>query len=156
MIKDPSDNAGDTGLIHGLGRSPWKGNGNAFQYSCWEVPCTEEPEGLQSMGSQRVGLDRATKQQRHVPTGSIIAMYKLLLHLEPHFHNYSSDNTHSFSLLDPFQKGVSLFISPLKSQVGNCFSNILICSLSLLLNFHSLHNIVLTPSGWASIDKQEK
>ena len=56
----------------------------------------------------------------------------------------------------PLSKGVSLFMSPLKSQVGNCFNNILICSLSLLLNFHSLHNIVLTPSGWAGIDKQEK
>ena len=23
----------------------------------WEIPCTEEPGGLQSMGSQRVGHD---------------------------------------------------------------------------------------------------
>ena len=80
--------------------------------------------------------------------------------MEPQFHNYSSDNTNSFSLLVPFPKGVSLFISPLKSQVGNCtrccFNKILICSLSLLLSSHCLHNIVLTPSGWASIDKQEK
>ena len=26
-------NAGDTGLIPGLGGSPWEGNGNIFQYS---------------------------------------------------------------------------------------------------------------------------
>ena len=57
MIKDPSDNAGDTGLIPGSGRSSGKGNGSPFQYSCWEVPWTEEPDGLESMGSQRVGLD---------------------------------------------------------------------------------------------------
>ena len=35
----------------------------------WRIPCTEEPGGLQSMGLQRVGRDRATKhstvQQRH-------------------------------------------------------------------------------------------
>ena len=29
----------------------------------WRVPWTEEPGGLQSTGSQRVGHDRATKQQ---------------------------------------------------------------------------------------------
>ena len=27
----------------------------------WKTPWTEEPGGLQSMGSQRVGLDRATE-----------------------------------------------------------------------------------------------
>ena len=30
----------------------------------WEVPWTEEPRGLQSMGLQRVGHDLATKQQQ--------------------------------------------------------------------------------------------
>ena len=30
----------------------------------WEVPWTEEPDGLQSVGSQRVGLDLATRQQQ--------------------------------------------------------------------------------------------
>ena len=30
----------------------------------WEIPWTEEPGGLQSMGSQRVGHDLATKQQQ--------------------------------------------------------------------------------------------
>ena len=30
----------------------------------WEVPRTEEPGGLQSMGSQRVGHDLATKQKQ--------------------------------------------------------------------------------------------
>ena len=28
----------------------------------WRIPCTEEPGGLQSMGLQRVGHDRATSQ----------------------------------------------------------------------------------------------
>ena len=30
----------------------------------WEIPCTEKPGRLQSMGSQRVGYDLETKQQR--------------------------------------------------------------------------------------------
>ena len=61
-VKNPPANAGDTGSIPGSGRSPGEGNGNPFQYSClgkW----TEEPGGLQSMGSQRVRQDLATKQQ---------------------------------------------------------------------------------------------
>ena len=29
----------------------------------WEIPWTEEPGGLQSMGSQRVGHNLVTKQQ---------------------------------------------------------------------------------------------
>ena len=40
-------NAGDvrdTGLIPGLGRSPGGGHGNPFQYSCLEIPWTEEPD----------------------------------------------------------------------------------------------------------------
>ena len=32
----------------------------------WEIPWTEEPGGLQSMGSQRVGHDSASKQQQQM------------------------------------------------------------------------------------------
>ena len=52
-------NAGGVGLIPGLGRSPGKGNGNPFQYSCLKNPWTEEPGGLQSMGSQRIRYNQA-------------------------------------------------------------------------------------------------
>ena len=90
-------NAGDPGLILGLGSSPGEDIGYPFQYSwaslvaqtvknlpamqetcvqslgwedplekemathssvlAWRIPWTEEPGGLQSMGSQRVGHD---------------------------------------------------------------------------------------------------
>ena len=46
---------GDLGSIPGLGRSPGEGNSYPFQYSDLEIPWT-----IQSMGSQRVGQDRAT------------------------------------------------------------------------------------------------
>ena len=36
MIKNPSANSGDNGLIPGSGRSPGGGNGNPLQYSCLE------------------------------------------------------------------------------------------------------------------------
>ena len=50
MVKNPPANAGDVGLIPGLGRSPGEGNGNPLQYSCWGNPWTEEPGRLQSQG----------------------------------------------------------------------------------------------------------
>ena len=33
----------------------------------WEIPWTEEPDGLQSMGSQRIRHNLATKQQQQFP-----------------------------------------------------------------------------------------
>ena len=54
MVKNPSANAEDTGnegSIPGLGRSPGEGNGNLPSVLAWEIPWTEEPGGLQSMGS---------------------------------------------------------------------------------------------------------
>ena len=36
--KESSCNAGDLGLIPGLGRSPGGGHGNPLQYSCLENP----------------------------------------------------------------------------------------------------------------------
>ena len=47
----------DAGSIPGSGRSPGGGNGNPLQYYCLEIPWMEEPGGLQSIGSQRVGHD---------------------------------------------------------------------------------------------------
>ena len=32
----------------------------------WEIPWTEEPDGLQSMGSQRIRHDLATKQEQQL------------------------------------------------------------------------------------------
>ena len=58
MVKNLPVNAGDLGSIPELGGSPRGGNGNPLQYShtsilAWEIPCTEEPGGLQSMGLRK-------------------------------------------------------------------------------------------------------
>ena len=52
-------NAGDSGSIPALGRFPGEGNGMTSHSSilAWRIPWTEEPGGLQSMGSLRVGHD---------------------------------------------------------------------------------------------------
>ena len=49
--------AGDTGLIPGLGRSTGGGNGNPLQYACLENPWTEAPGRLWPIGSQRISHD---------------------------------------------------------------------------------------------------
>ena len=38
VVKNLSGNAGDTGLVPGLGRSPGEGNGKPLQYSCLGNP----------------------------------------------------------------------------------------------------------------------
>ena len=57
MVKNLPANAGDTGLIPGLGRFPRGGNGNRSSILTRVIPWTEEPGGLQFMGSQRVEHD---------------------------------------------------------------------------------------------------
>jgi len=55
VVKNLPADAGDvrnTGLISGSRRSPGGGNGNSLQYFCLGNPWTEEPGGLQTMGSQ--------------------------------------------------------------------------------------------------------
>ena len=52
-VKNPPANAGDMGLIPGLGRSHGEGNGNPLQYSCLRIPWTEEIGGLQSLELQK-------------------------------------------------------------------------------------------------------
>ena len=52
--KESACNAEDLDSIPGSGRSPGEGNGNPLQYSCLKkFPWTEEPGGLQSMGSPK-------------------------------------------------------------------------------------------------------
>ena len=64
MVKNSPANVGDVGLIPVSGRSPEEGSSNSFQHSCLGNPKEEEPGGLQSMGSQRVGHNLLTKQQQ--------------------------------------------------------------------------------------------
>ena len=55
--KESACSAGDPGLIPGLGRFPGEGDATHSSILVWEIPWTEEPGRLQSMGSQRVRHD---------------------------------------------------------------------------------------------------
>ena len=57
MVKKLLANAGDgndVGSIPGSGRSPEEGMATHFSTLTYRIPWTEEPGGLQSIGSQRV------------------------------------------------------------------------------------------------------
>ena len=63
VVKNLPTSAGDTGdvgLIHGLGRSPGRGNGNPLQYTCLENPMARSLAGLLSIGIKESNLTEAT------------------------------------------------------------------------------------------------
>ena len=62
--KEPACQAGDTSFIPGSGRFPGEKNVNTLQYSCLENPIDRGARGLQSLWSQRVRHNLATKQQQ--------------------------------------------------------------------------------------------
>ena len=62
--KESSCNAGDLGMIPGLGRSSGEGNGNLLQYSCLENPMDRGAWWATVHGAARVGHDLVTKPQR--------------------------------------------------------------------------------------------
>ena len=53
VVKNPPANAGDVGLIPGSGRSSGEEIATHCRILPWEIPVTEEPGGLESMGSQK-------------------------------------------------------------------------------------------------------
>ena len=62
VVKNLSADAGDVGLIPGLERSPGEEMASHSCILAWEMLWTEEPGGLQSTRSQRVGHDLETER----------------------------------------------------------------------------------------------
>ena len=52
----------------------------------WRITWTEEPDGLQSVGSQRVGHDRGTEQ----PDVSFQVLFSPICNLCSLYHSFSS------------------------------------------------------------------
>ena len=55
VVKNPSVNAGDVSLISEREDPLEKEMATHTTTLAWEIPWTEEPDGLQSMGLQRTG-----------------------------------------------------------------------------------------------------
>ena len=66
LLKEPTCQCRRHGLIPGSGKEDALEVGVPTHTSvfAWEIPWTEEPGRLQSMGSQRIGQDLMTKQQQ--------------------------------------------------------------------------------------------
>ena len=65
VVKNPSADVGDAGLIPGLGRSPGEGNGNLLQYSCLGIPMDRGAwRATVPGGCKRFGHDLVSKQQQ--------------------------------------------------------------------------------------------
>ena len=67
VVKDPFADtraAGDAASIAGPGRSPEEDMSPCSSLPAWRIPWTEEPGGLQAMGSHKVGHDRTTEHRR--------------------------------------------------------------------------------------------
>ena len=62
--KESSCQAGDASSIPGWEDPLEKEMATHYSNLAWEIPWTEEPGGLQSMGSKGVRLNLATKQQQ--------------------------------------------------------------------------------------------
>ena len=67
-VKNPANvgDAGDMGLIPGLGTSLVVEMAPYSSMFAWRTPWTEEPGRVQSMGSQSVGHDLATEEQQNI------------------------------------------------------------------------------------------
>ena len=77
--KNAAYKAGDLGSIPGSGRSPGGRNGYHFSTLAWRIPWTEEPGGLESMGSQRIGHG----WQTNTNTGDQLVVYKVSRSCQP-------------------------------------------------------------------------
>ena len=63
VVRESACQAGDGGLIPGLGRSSGERNGKLLQYPCLENPFIEESGGLQSIALDRTEQLNGTEHQ---------------------------------------------------------------------------------------------
>ena len=63
MVRNLPSSAGDVGSIPGRGGSLGEGNATHSSILAWRILWTEEPDELQSMGSQGVRHDIAAKKK---------------------------------------------------------------------------------------------
>ena len=96
--------AGDTGLIPGLGSSPEEGSGNPFQYSCLENPTDRGAWRATSMGAKswtRLNTLSPTNDTSHdIVDHEFLADFKGLKRIYLIWRNSCSNTSHSCSSLE--------------------------------------------------------
>ena len=81
VVNNPPANAGDMGLIPGLGRSPGEGSGNPFQYSCLGNPMDRGTWWAIVHGVTKSWMDRTEHARVHSHTQAI-TIRKIFLNQE--------------------------------------------------------------------------
>ena len=66
-------------MIPGSGRSPGEGNDTHSSILAGRIPWTEEPDGLQSMGSREVDMTECLSTQHIGPKNTIKPILRMLL-----------------------------------------------------------------------------
>ena len=79
VVKESTCNAGDPGLILGLGKFPGEGNSNPLQYSCLGKPMNRGNWLATVQGVARVGHNLATKPPPSPPNYPIINLKNVKL-----------------------------------------------------------------------------
>ena len=65
MVKNPPANVGDAGSIPGSEDPLAQETATHSSIPAWQIPWTEEPDGLQSVGLQRIRQDLATDNKNN-------------------------------------------------------------------------------------------
>ena len=77
MVKNPPANAGDWGMIPGLGRSPREGNGNPLQYDCLA--------NSMDRGTRQATVHGVTKGQTQLSNGACTHTHSVNLNFNTYF-----------------------------------------------------------------------
>ena len=81
--KESACNTGDLDLIPGLGRSPGEGMVTHSSILAWRIPWTQEPDGLQSMGSRLSTAQHSVLcQSQSSLSFSLLGIYKHAIHFK--------------------------------------------------------------------------
>ena len=75
VSKESACNAGNPGLIPGLGRPPGEGNGNPLQCSCLENPMDRGAWQAAVPGVTRVGHDLSTKERDGLSCSEVCGIF---------------------------------------------------------------------------------
>ena len=97
LSKESSCNAGDAGSIPGSERSPRRGNGNPFQYSCWENPMDSGTWWATVHGGHKES-DRTKRLNTHTHSSPYLSEVLRYICITVRFLHHSLHNLHSCTL----------------------------------------------------------
>jgi len=125
VVKNPPASEGNKGLIPGLRRNPGWEIATDSSILAWEIPWTEEPGGLQSIGSQRVRQDWATEHTFSLHEGSLFTA--LVLYSSLGLNQNIKSYIHHYGIIqNNFTACNWLCVSPYQNSCWNLIPNVIV------------------------------